>query len=31
MDFVLSKVNLTDPFTKRLSGERISCVSRGMG
>ena len=30
IDFVSSKDNLADPFTKGLSGERISCASRGM-
>ena len=31
IDFVSSKDNLVDPFTKRLSGERINYASRGMG
>ena len=31
IDFVSSKDNLVDPFTKGLSGERINCASRGMG
>ena len=31
IDFVSSKDNLADPFTKILSGERINCASRGMG
>ena len=31
IDFVSSKDNLADPFTKDLSGERIKCASRGMG
>ena len=31
IDFVKSKDNLADPFTKDLSGERISCALKGMG
>ena len=31
IDFVSSKDNLADPFTKGLSGERINCALRGMG
>jgi len=31
IDFVSSKDNLADPFTKGLSGELINCASRGMG
>ena len=30
IDFVSSKDNLADPFTKGLSGECINCASRGM-
>ena len=30
-DFVSSKHNLADLFTKGLSGERINCTSRGIG
>jgi len=30
IDFVASKDNSTDPFTKSLSGERINCASREM-
>jgi len=30
IDFVSSKGNLADPFSKHLSGERINCASRGM-
>jgi len=30
IDFVSSKDNLTDPFTKGLNGEHINCASRGM-
>jgi len=31
IDFVSSKDNLADPFTKGLNGERINCTSRRMG
>ena len=31
IDFVSSKDNLADPFTKGLNGERINCESRKMG
>jgi len=31
IDFVSSKDNLADPFTKGLSGERVNYASRGMG
>ena len=31
IDFISSKDNLADPFTKGLSGERINCASRGIG
>ena len=31
IDFVSSKDNLTDLFTKDLNGELINCASRGMG
>jgi len=31
LDFVSSKDNLADLFTKGLSVERINCASRGMG
>ena len=29
IDFVVSKDNLADLFTKSLSGERINCASKG--
>jgi len=31
IDFVSSKDNLADLFTKGLNGERINCASRGLG
>ena len=31
IDFVSSKDNLAEQFTKGLSGEHINCASRGMG
>ena len=31
INFVASKDNLTDPFTKCLSGEHINYASKGMG
>ena len=31
IDFISSKDNLTDSFTKSLSEERINCASKGMG
>ena len=31
IDFVSSKDNLADPFTKDLNGERINCASRRIG
>jgi len=31
IDFVASKDNIVDPFTKNLSGEHINCASKEMG
>ena len=31
IDFISSKDNLADPFTKNLSGVRINCILMGMG
>jgi len=30
IDFVLSKDNLMDPFTRDFSGDHINCVPKGM-